>query len=172
MDFAGRRFQRDSLDGVALQSKEVWALAPRPLAGKKGSPCGNWSGLELRGSWCSWHFLVSFWSEFGFPLFPHLFVPSDFPYDFYSGWCVTTFHFISLPGYFAYSVQLVFITEDPVPHLVQCFTTAGATPLSTSLPACRGRTPLLFHCILPMQSWFSFCFTLTKCITHMIWSEV
>lgn len=52
MEFAGRRFQQDSLDGVALQSKAVWALAPGPLAGRKGSPCGNWSGLELGDSWC------------------------------------------------------------------------------------------------------------------------
>lgn len=123
MDFTRRRFHQDSLDGAALQSKEVWALAPGPLAGRKRSPCGSWSGLDLRGSGC-FLALVSFWSLF-FLCFPHLFVPSDFPCDFYSWMMCDNFPFHQ-PTWLRCSVSLAdiyycsYLTEEIVPHLVQC----------------------------------------------------
>lgn len=91
-----------------------------------------------------------------------------FHVTFIVGWCVTTFHLISLPGYFAHSVQLIFIMQPLIEDTVLDESWSRTT--ESSVPCMGGRTPLLFHCIWPIQRWFPFSFTLTTCITHKIWS--
>lgn len=109
-----------------------------------------------------------------FPLFPLpiYLCPLIFHVTFTAGWCVTILYFISLSGYFAHSILLIFIMqmlmEDSSSGRDRACVGAGATLATKCLRSLRaGHVPLVLCCTLPSR-WFPLSSTLTGCITHRI----
>lgn len=122
----------------------------------KGAPVGAGQGWNSGAHDVSWH-LVSFWSLFVFPFFPHLFVPSDFPRDFYSWMMCDNFpshqptwllcSFSSADIYYAATYRRYSTWWELEPHhWVLCSLHGGTYTSSVSLYLAHTKViPFFFH---------------------------
>lgn len=126
MDFAGRRFQWDSLDSGGFTEQRSIGSVPRASSRKGKGPLWELARAGTQGLMmdASWH-LVSFWSLLVFPLFLSLIYlcPLIFHMTFTAGWCITLFissaYLATLLVQFSWFIMQI-LTEDTASSLVQC----------------------------------------------------